>query len=127
MMQGIFTAITYLCQATIFLLFAYKEWLYMSQSFWNFINPLGHIVVVFSILGEPLFWGASVMGFFSLYIANAIGEKETQTKEYLDYYELENTVENEFSDGKCRAITKKGTPCKNRATENGYCRIHGGV
>ena len=33
--------------------------------------------------------------------------------------------EPELSDGKCRAITKKGTPCKNRATENGYCRIHG--
>ena len=25
---------------------------------------------------------------------------------------------------RCKAITKKGLPCKNKALENGYCRVH---
>jgi hypothetical protein len=127
MMQGILLAVTALCKITLFFLFVYKEWLYISQSFWNFVNPLGHIIVLLSMLGEPVFWAALIIGFFCIFISTKLQEKDIQKTVDPDYdYKIINS-ENELSDEKCRAITKKGTPCKNRAIENGHCRVHGGV
>jgi len=38
------------------LLFLYVEWVYVSQSFWQILNPLLHLQVIIALLQMPLFW-----------------------------------------------------------------------
>lgn len=37
---------------------------------------------------------------------------------------LAESQDEEFAGAQCKAITKKGTRCKNKADESGYCRQH---
>lgn len=70
----ILNTFAFICGGAILLMFLMQEWLLIKDNFWQFINPLLHLQVLFSLLAYIPFWIFSVIGIASSVGASKIDE-----------------------------------------------------
>ena len=78
-LSGVLNVLLGICGLGISLLFLYVEWLYIRESFVNFLNPFLQLDILVTLITMPLFWVLAVVGLMSG-VAMNYADKHTEPR-----------------------------------------------
>ncbi len=81
----LFFGVAVLAECGHLLLFAYCQWLYIQESFWNLFNPFVYLLAAWDLLHLPLFWtllwvlaGGAGAGFLCAHLAERCASEQEE-------------------------------------------------